>query len=352
MPAWHDLSSEDLASTIRHLRAWQSQPTRSLSSALVAGDVQAGAGIYTANCAGCHGDRVEGGVGPQLNNPVFLETASDAVIKTWALEGRVGTAMLGFAKGGQGMSELPESDIDDVVAWLRSLQGEPRYEVTKSPAGNADVGDTVFIQSCSGCHGVNGEGLSGPALSSPEFLAYASDGFLLGTMSLGRDGTEMRPVRRSPQSIVDLTVEQLEDVLARLRAWEQDPPDAELAHRFVVPWNLARGERLYASNCAGCHGVDGRAELDEPGQTSAWAPALNNQGFLASATDGFLQATIINGRVDTAMRAFGQGSQGLVDLSDDDVNDIVSFIRSWSRQPGVPSTILATRPERGRDQAE
>ncbi len=352
MPAWRDLGSADVASTIQHLRSWQSSPSRRLSTAPIDGDTARGAEVFASNCVGCHGEHAEGAVGPQLNNPVFLATVSDAVIEAWVLAGRTSTAMRGFARGGQGMTELDPQRVKDVVSWLRSLEGQPRVEVSKHPTGSAETGAVVFEQSCSGCHGIHGEGESGPALANADFLALASDGFLLGTMSIGRDGTEMRPVRKSPQSIVDLDFVQLEDVLARLRAWEAHPPSVADSHRFVVPWDLERGERLFASNCAGCHGEEGRAEFDEPGKASAWAPALNNQGFLASATDGFLQATIINGRVNTAMRAFGDGAQGLVDLSSDDVNHIVSYIRSWSRQPDVPTTLLATRSDSDDERAE
>lgn len=352
MPAWRNLISADVASTIQHLRSWQDTPPRQLSKAPIDGDANNGAQVFESNCSGCHGEDAEGAVGPQLNNPVFLASVSDAMLRSWILDGRTGTAMLGFARSGQGMTNLEPQQVDDVVSWLRSREGGPRIEVSKHPTGSPWDGAVVFEQSCSGCHGVNGEGDTGPALASPDFLDLASDGFLLGTMSIGRDGTEMRSVRKSPQSIVDLTVDQLEDVLAKLRDWEQHPNTMADTHRFVVPWDLARGAGLFASHCSGCHGVDGRAEFDEPGKASAWAPALNNQGFLASATDGFLQATIINGRVNTAMRAFGIGTQGLVDLPADDIDHIVSHIRSWSRQPGVPTTLLATRPERDGQSAE
>ena len=39
-----------------------------------------------------------------------------------------------------------------------------------------------------------------------------------------------------------------------------------------------------ALTCTACHGPEGKG---------SWAPVLNNEGFLASATDGFLQATIV-----------------------------------------------------------
>jgi hypothetical protein len=45
------------------------------------------------------------------------------------------------------------------------------------------------------------------------------------------------------------------------------------------------------------------------------------------------------------MRAFGQGSQGLVDLSSDDIDDIVAYIRQWSTQSGLPITVPAQRAQ-------
>jgi mono/diheme cytochrome c family protein len=73
--------------------------------------------------------------------------------------------------------------------------------------------------------------------------------------------------------------------------------------------------------CAGCHGDNGKG---------GFAPELNNPGFLRAATDGYLQATIIRGRRGTAMRPFGLSGQGLAHLSQNDINEIVAYIRQWS----------------------
>ena len=341
MPAWRHLSSEDVASLLLFMRVWQTEPSRALPPETIVGDWDAGRFLYQGTCTGCHGEHAEGGVGPQLNNPVFLRTASDAMLWEWIAHGKVGTPMRSFVKGGQGMVELRERQIDDIVAHLRALERGPRVSVAKHPSGRPELGRLWYAVSCAACHGDFGEGSSGPALANPGFLNAASDGFLLATMAMGRDGTEMRPVKKSPQSILSLDSDQVNDMVAYLRSWELQPPQDDIAHRYVVPWDLARGRELYQSHCAGCHGIDGKAEIDEPGRLSAWAPSLNNEGFLAAATDGFLQATIVRGRGGTAMRAFGHGTQGMVDLSTDDIDDIVAFIRRWSSQPGLPITIPA-----------
>jgi mono/diheme cytochrome c family protein len=162
----------------------------------------------------------------------------------------------------------------------------------------------------------------------------------MATMALGRDGTEMRPVKKSPQSILSLSSDQVNDLVAYLRSWEHRASSTEIPHNFVIPGDLRNGNTLYVSHCSGCHGLGGKAELVEPG-ISAWAPALNNEGFLSAATDGFVQATIVRGRRGTAMQAFGRSSQGMVDLSKEDIDDIVAYVRRWSHQAVSPLTIPA-----------
>jgi mono/diheme cytochrome c family protein len=340
MPAWRHLSDEDIASLIFFQRQWQKSPSRSLPVQPVTGDWDMGALLFEKACTSCHGAHGEGGVGPQLNNPVFLQTTTDAMLWEWVAYGKAGTQMRSFRKGGQGMVELSESNINDLVSFIRSFERRPRIEVVRSPNGRPELGQLWFAPMCSSCHGVNGEGASGPSLANQGLLRAASDGFLMATMAMGRDGTEMRPVKKSPQSILSLSSDQVNDLVACIRSWENAILWSAIPHNFVIPWDLKRGDRLFQANCSGCHGMSGKAEQYEPG-ISAWAPALNNEEFLAGATDGFLQATIVRGRIGTAMLGFGQGMQGLVDLSKDEIDDVAAFIRRWSGEAVSPITIPA-----------
>ncbi len=343
MPAWRHFSSEDVASLILAIDAWRTDEYRVFSAAVIPGDWDTGRILFEQTCSSCHGPQAEGAIGPQLSNPQFLSQTTDKMLQEWIAYGKSGTPMLGFLRGNQGLVDFSVHQINNVVAYLRSLERKDHTAIARYASGRPELGEIWYAAYCVSCHGEYGEGASGPALTNRNFLEAASSGFLMATLAMGRDGTEMRPVKKGAQSILSLSSDQVNDLVAYLRRCEYDPPLPGIAHHYVIPWDLEHGRVLYESNCSGCHGLDGKAELNQPGRLSSWAPELNNQHFLRAATDGFLQATIARGRNGTSMRAFGQGSQGLGELTSDDIDDIVAYIRQWSTQSGLPMTIPAQR---------
>ncbi len=332
MSAWKHLSADDLVDLINYIRTWNPSGRshqRGLESFSAHGDWDRGRIIFKGACSGCHGKYAEGGTGPQLNNPVFLKSASDAMLREWIRYGKMGTPMLPFLKGKQGMVDLSESQVEDVVTYLRRFELRPRVVGARPGMGIVAVGAEVYAGVCAQCHGSSGEGVTGSALSNAAFLATASDGYLEATIVLGRDGTEMRAMGKGSQGNVEMSAEDIGNVVAFIRNWEWEPPSTRVARRYVIGADLAAGEDLFVGHCAGCHGVDGK---------SGWAPALNNREFLASATDGFLQATIAVGRSNTAMRAFATGAGGVADLSGDEIDNIVAYIRTWAASGDQPTS--------------
>jgi len=321
MPAWRHLSTDDVIDLMNHLRTFNDNKRRELEPYLARGDWDRGRILFKGHCGGCHGLSAEGGVGPQLANPTFLETVSDAMLREWISYGRVGTPMLPFLKGRQGMVELRTSQIDDVVTFLRYNQGQPRLVTARPGTGIAPLGAETYVGTCAGCHGADGEGLVGPALANSHFLHSASDGFLASTIVLGRDGTQMVAMGQGQAGAVEMNEEDLSNVVAFIRGWEHEPPGAVIPRRYIVEADPHAGRTLYTGHCAGCHGSAGN---------DGWAPALNNPEFLTAVTDGFLQATIARGRSGTAMRSYGKGSGGLAALTAEQINDIVSYVRTWA----------------------
>lgn len=92
-----------------------------------------------------------------------------------------------------------------------------------------------------------------------------------------------------------------------------------------------RGKQLYGDYCAACHGASGEGgkgtgvTFSRKRDLPIIAPALNNSGFLASASDGMILHTLQYGRENTPMRSFlVQG------LEEQDLDDLVSYIRSFA----------------------
>jgi ubiquinol-cytochrome c reductase cytochrome c subunit len=116
------------------------------------------------------------------------------------------------------------------------------------PPGTADVGRSIFDQTCAGCHGPDARGT--PRAPSLADAGSASVDFQLGTgrMPLGPD-EQYRPVHQEPK----LSPDEIDAVVGYLARLHPDGPPIPQVH----PANLALGRQLYAQNCAACHSAGG-----------------------------------------------------------------------------------------------
>ena len=96
---------------------------------------------------------------------------------------------------------------------------------------------------------------------------------------------------------------------------------------------MARGEKIYAGNCAACHQANG---MGLPGAF----PAINGSKVATGPVDAHI-ALVMNGRPGTAMAAFGG------QLSDVDIAAVVTYQRNaWDNKTGdvvQPAQIAAAR---------
>lgn len=203
------------------------------------------------------------------------------------------------------------------AAWALSRYGPNRTWF----GGDADRGQALYGLYCSACHGGEGQGRvrgNSPRLNNPTFLVWASDQFLRGTIARGRRGTEMRGWAREAGG--PLGRGDIEDIIAFLRTWQGNvakPPTPPVGRG-----DPTRGQRLYEAACANCQGWEGRGEL-------GMGPAVTNPDLLAAADDAFLWATIAYGRRDTPMFPSLRGLDGVRQFSEQEINDLVAFLRSW-----------------------
>jgi cytochrome c oxidase cbb3-type subunit 3 len=88
-----------------------------------------------------------------------------------------------------------------------------------------------------------------------------------------------------------------------------------------APSDVVDFTALYAGNCTGCHGVNGRGGA---------AIALANPVYLAIVDERAMRASIAGGVRGTSMPAFAQSSGGM--LTEKQIDALVNGIRSrWSR---------------------
>jgi cytochrome c oxidase cbb3-type subunit 3 len=185
----------------------------------------------------------------------------------------------------------------------------------------APDGAGLFSRYCAACHGDKGTGGVGVPLALPSFLDSVDDRFLATTI---RDG---RPGRVMP-AFDALSDAQIRAIIAFIRGWVHQPAPAYSAK--PVTGDAAHGRALFASHCAACHGSNGEGgkgtgvTFSRHRDLPIIAPGLNNSGFLRAASDGMIRYTLQHGRAGTPMRSFLE--QG---LSEKDIDDLVSFIRSF-----------------------
>lgn len=195
-------------------------------------------------------------------------------------------------------------------------------------------GRSLFLKHCAACHGMEGEGAIGLPLNLQSFLSVAPPGYIRRSIFYGRLPKQMIPFGTI------LKKEEIESIASYVRSWQvQDYKGIDVKR---IAGSKSNGKQLFDGICSGCHGTDGLGgPLVGGGHvTNAIAgfsgPALNNQGFLKSATDGYIKATLMYGRVGTPMGAYLKGKQGFVELSEEEINDIVAYIRSWQKRDAGP----------------
>jgi mono/diheme cytochrome c family protein len=315
MPAWGakegGLRPEEIASLVEYLRSQMpSIPSWEAVSGASA-EPELGARLYRDACAECHGQNGEGAVGPSLSDQAFLRVVEPQFIYRMIAMGREDTAM-----GSQ--PAFNSRDIASLIAYIQSWRKGAPLKLPVLPRENsATNGEKVYARSCASCHGSQGEGGLAANLANPALLLAATDGFMASAVRYGRC---IPPKKESaPEGGVapKVTDQELADAIAYLRKLgrlgPQKPPGRP------VQGDAANGQALFAKTCAGCHGSGG---------LGGSAPELANKPFLAAATDGYLLASIIRGRLSAGMPAFGSDNINYRKLTAEEVGDIVRYIRT------------------------
>ena len=217
-----------------------------------------------------------------------------------------------------------------------STQAKPTKNTNpkKSQRGHAHDakkhdGAELYARYCALCHGEDREGYAAddsPSLRSPELMGSAPGGFLWSAIYYGRPGTPMAafadtqggPLSHDEQhALMDWLIKSAKVIRNPIK----DVP---------VVGDAQKGSDIYAKNCADCHGAKGE------GGTGT---ALANPVYLATASDSFIRHSIAKGRSGTPMNAF------VGRLSDQDINNVVAFLRSRALGWEATDPVLAAPPD-------
>jgi len=129
MPAWGKkdggLRPAEISSAVDYLRALEGGETRPdpKPARWVSGDLTAAKRLFNSACSPCHGKDGKGGEGPALNNQILLVNATDTFFVETISNGRRGTNMEGFLTPSPARMALAPSEIENIVAYIRSWEG-------------------------------------------------------------------------------------------------------------------------------------------------------------------------------------------------------------------------------------
>jgi mono/diheme cytochrome c family protein len=174
------------------------------------------------------------------------------------------------------------------------------------------AGETLFSQHCSTCHGE---------------IVPAAPNIETARKIISSGGPHVTmPVWGSI-----LTPEQLDALVQySLAASKGETPE--------------EGARLYAKNCAACHGKSGEGGPN-PGRANDLIPPITSSEFLGTRDNTTLQNIISQGQPDLGMNPFGSAHGG--PLSDDQIDAIITYLRSLedtapaAEEPVTPATAPA-----------
>jgi mono/diheme cytochrome c family protein len=148
--------------------------------------------LYAENCAGCHGDKGQGGASISLADPVYLAIVDESAMRKVVAKGVRGTSMPAFAESAGGM--LTDKQVDVITRgifsrWARKgiLDGANPPSYSAKTKGDVAQGGLVYGTYCASCHGPEGRGArKGSSITNGSFLALVSDQGLRTMVITGR----------------------------------------------------------------------------------------------------------------------------------------------------------------------
>jgi mono/diheme cytochrome c family protein len=174
--------------------------------------------------------------------------------------------------------------------------------------GNAAIGASIYMAYCGGCHGDQGQGVTGPELQGDQFIKASDDQSLFTKIANGVQKENVMPAWLTTKG-GPLTPDDINNVVAFLRTIQDEtplptstplpPPPTEAPAPTVegatpepeepaapsfpggpgaalgLVGDINNGRLEYGKYCSNCHGPQGIVPIPNPGTDDQFVPPLN-----------------------------------------------------------------------------
>lgn len=212
---------------------------------------------------------------------------------------------LGWTSTGQYDAEIARGNKD--VEPLYATYTGMRPEVVAGDAKAMAIGERIFMNNCSQCHGSDAQGSKGfPNLTDTDWLYGGDADTIKATLTKGRAGN-MPPMAAAVGS-----PEEVRNVAHYVLSLSQSPHDSLRA---------SLGKAKFGA-CAACHGMDGK------GNQALGAPNLTDDIWLHGWGENAIVAMINNGKVNHMPAQEGK-------LTESQIHVLASYVWGLSHKPAV-----------------
>ena len=212
---------------------------------------------------------------------------------------------LGWTSAGQHASEVAKGDkeIEPLYARFNSMKTEELAGDAKAMA----VGERLFMNNCSQCHGSDARGNKGiPNLTDADWLHGGTPEKIKETITKGRIGN------MPPMAAAIGTPDDVINVAQYVLSLSNSPHDAAKA---------ALGKEKFGA-CAACHGADAK------GMQAIGSPNLTDDIWLHGSGEKAILAMINNGKVNQMPAQEGK-------LTESQIHVLAAYVWGFSNKAGA-----------------